>query len=407
MCANKDKTSKKRKNVSGDDASSPSKKKIKLSKEAKELKKAFKAAKAAYKEDKKNADLKKAYKSAKKAWFAVKEGKNEEELTPVKTETEEELTPMKKDVVEEKVEEKKIESSPSQQDGCTTIFLGNLPWSVDEDMVKTAFKDCGEIAAIRWGTDKETGDFKGYGHVEFSTAEACAKALKLNGQDLGGREMRIDASKPRRNAGGQGGKGGNFTGPSAVPANPEQTPRCFIGNLSYKIDEEGLKTAFKEKGMEIIDVFFLTDKETGDFYGSSFCEFKTPDQAAKAVSYAGMPVLGRPVKVDFAKPRTSNGGGAKKKFEARAPSERPAEGTDTTFFGNLSFDIDDDALKAWCKEQGAEDVVAIRWLTHKDSGEFKGCGFVQFASTESSDKVVKANGATILGRAARIDYANS
>jgi len=403
MCANKDTSSKKRK-ASGNEAASPSKK-IKLEKKA--LKKAFKAAKAAYKADKSNKDLKKAYKSAKKAYEAVKDQKDPE-LTPVKSETEEELTPIKK--TEEKKEEVTPTPSPSQggdSDGCTTIFLGNLPWTVDEDMVKAAFKECGEIAAIRWGTDRESGDFKGYGHVEFATAEACAKALKLNGQDLGGREMRIDASKPRRNASAGGNKGGNFTGPSAVPANPENTPRCFIGNLSYKIDEDGLKNAFKEKGMDIIDVFFLTDKETGDFYGSSFCEFASPDQAAKAVSYAGMPILGRAVKVDFAKPRNSSAGGAKKKFEARPPSERPAEGTDTCFFGNLSFDIDDDALKSWCKEQGAEDVVAIRWLTHKDSGEFKGCGFVQFASVESSDKVVAKSGATILGRAARIDYANS
>ncbi len=158
MCAKKDKTSKKRKASSGDDVASPSKKKIKLSSEAKALKKAFKEAKKAYKADKKNSDLKKAYKSAKKAWYAVKEGKPEEKLTPMKTEeemtpvpSEEELTPVKK--VEE--EEKKVESSPAQQDGCTTIFLGNLPWSVDEDMVKAAFKDCGEIAAIRWGTDKK------------------------------------------------------------------------------------------------------------------------------------------------------------------------------------------------------------------------------------------------------------
>ncbi len=154
MCAKKDKTSKKRKASSGDDVSSPSKKKMKLSNEAKALKKAFKEAKKAYKADKKNKDLKKAYKSAKKAWYAVKEGKPEEELTPMKTEeemtpvpSEEESTPLKK--VEE---EKKVESSPAQQDGCTTIFLGNLPWSVDEDMVKAAFKDCGEIAAIRWGS---------------------------------------------------------------------------------------------------------------------------------------------------------------------------------------------------------------------------------------------------------------
>lgn len=402
MCANKTKTKKKSQGTKRklDEAAVPSPKKTKLSKEHKTLKKAFKAAKTAYKADKTNKALKKAFKEAKKAWFAVKEASVGEEETVAKDAVAEET------VAEETVAEETptTDAETNADDGCTTIFLGNLPWSVDEDVVKATFKSCGEIAAIRWGTDKETGDFKGYGHVEFTTSAACQKALAMNGQDCGGREMRIDLSKPRHKNANK--SGGHFDGPGAIPANPEQTPRCFIGNLSYKIDEDGLKNAFKEKGMTIVDIFFLTDKETGDFYGSSFCEFASPDEAAKAVAHAGMPILGRPVKVDFAKPRT--GGGGKKKFEARPPSERPEGGTDTAFFGNLSFDIDDDSLKAWCKDTcGAEDVVAVRWLTHKDSGDFKGCGFVQFGSVESVDKVVAKSGESILGRAARIDFANS
>ena len=83
-----------------------------------------------------------------------------------------------------------------------------------------------------------------------------------------------------------------------------------------------MKNAFKEKGSNIIDVFFLTDKETGDFYGSSFVEFESPEQASSA-EYAGMPILGRPCgsTMDFAKPRTSGGAGSKKKFEEHHPSE--------------------------------------------------------------------------------------
>lgn len=384
-------------------------KKSTLSKEAKKLRKAFKAAKTAWKNDKKNKDLKKAYKKAKEAWFAEKEKAASDEKDAADEEVTEKEEEQKEEVSKEMDTEEPTSTdatSAAADTGCTTIFCGNLPWSVDEDMIKAVFKDCGEITGVRWGTDRETGDFKGYGHIEFANSAACAKALAMNGADCGGREMRIDAAEARKNKGGKYGGGGAFSGPGEVPPNPEQTPRCFIGNLSYKIDEDGLKNAFKEKGLNIIDIFFLTDKETGDFYGSSFCEFASPDEAAKAVSYAGLPILGRPVKIDFAKPR-ANGGGSKPKRDARPPSERPEGGTDTVFFGNLSFDIDDDGLKAWCKEQGAEDVVAIRWLTHKDTGNFKGCGFVQFGSVESSDKVVKQTGADILGRSTRIDYANS
>jgi hypothetical protein len=36
------------------------------------------------------------------------------------------------------------------------------------------FKDCGEIVDVRLHTDRE-GNFKGYGHVQFATAEAAQK----------------------------------------------------------------------------------------------------------------------------------------------------------------------------------------------------------------------------------------
>eukprot|EP00939_MAST-03C_sp_MAST-3C-sp1_P000627 g627.t1 len=384
----------------------------KLSKDAKKLRKAFKVAKKAYKADKSNKELKKAFKAAKAAWFEEKEKTSAPEKKEEEEQVEEETSTKVEETTTENGTSETAAVPASNDDGPTTIFCGNLPWSIDEDMIKEVFKACGEIVSVRWGTDRETGDFKGYGHIEFESSAACAKALAMNGTDCGGREMRIDAAKAlqKKSKGGYN-NGAEFTGPGAVPANPEQTPRCFVGNLSYKIDEDGLKNAFKEKGLTVVDVFFLTDKETGDFYGSSFCEFSSPDEAAKAVSFAGLPILGRPIKVDFAKPRSggnsgsNNSGGSKR--EARPPSERPEGGTDTVFFGNLSFDIDDDSLKKWCKEQGAEDVTAIRWLTHKDTGNFKGCGFVQFGSVDSSDKVVKQSGTNIMGRSARIDYANS
>ena len=55
--------------------------------------------------------------------------------------------------------------------GCRTVFVGGLPFDVDEARLKEVFGPCGPIACIRWGEDRETGDFKGYAHVEFETEE--------------------------------------------------------------------------------------------------------------------------------------------------------------------------------------------------------------------------------------------
>jgi hypothetical protein len=40
------------------------------------------------------------------------------------------------------------------------VYVGNLDFSVDEKILKGALKGC-NVAEIKWGEDKETGQFKG------------------------------------------------------------------------------------------------------------------------------------------------------------------------------------------------------------------------------------------------------
>ena len=82
-------------------------------------------------------------------------------------------------------------------DGCVTCFLGNLSYDIDDDKCKEFFKDCGEVSKIRWLTDRESGDFKGCGFIEFYDSASTDKAAALSGQDLLGRAIRIDYAKGR------------------------------------------------------------------------------------------------------------------------------------------------------------------------------------------------------------------
>ena len=103
--------------------------------------------------------------------------------------------------------------APTQkEEGCTTVFIGNLPWSADEDTVREVFGECGEIKMVRFSTDRETGDFKGYGHVEFFDSEATDKAVELAGTDIMGRAVRVDFANERRQSFGGGGRGGGRGG---------------------------------------------------------------------------------------------------------------------------------------------------------------------------------------------------
>jgi len=181
------------------------------------------------------------------------------------------------------------------------------------------------------------------------------------------------------------------------------TAKVFVANLSYDIDDEKVKEFVKDIG-ELTDIFWLTDRESGDFKGCGFLTFESNEKADQAVEQkAGKDLLGRPLKIDWAEQR--KGGGKKK--GGRVPdwvnnplSERP-DNCYSVFLGNLDFNITEDDVKKHFKDCG--ELKGVRWM-QKD-GEFKGAGFAEFATTEAVDKAVKLCGKEIIGRAARVDYA--
>ena len=70
--------------------------------------------------------------------------------------------------------------------------------------------------------------------------------------------------------------------------------RVFLGNLSFKVDEETLRQHFGACG-KVKKVDFITDYTTGRFYGTAFIEFESPEAARKALMFNGQKLLGRPM----------------------------------------------------------------------------------------------------------------
>lgn len=82
-------------------------------------------------------------------------------------------------------------------DGYNRIYLGNLSWDVTEDDLKKLFAKC-NIASIRFGMDKETGEFRGYAHVDFSDSVSLKTALKLDQEIIHGRPVKIRCAVPKK-----------------------------------------------------------------------------------------------------------------------------------------------------------------------------------------------------------------
>lgn len=78
------------------------------------------------------------------------------------------------------------------------IYVGNLPYRVDETDLRGYFSRFGGIQTIKIIRNFKTGHSKGYAFVTYQSAKQAAKALAAHGRDLGGRSLVVRIAKPRQ-----------------------------------------------------------------------------------------------------------------------------------------------------------------------------------------------------------------
>ncbi len=80
------------------------------------------------------------------------------------------------------------------------LYVGNFPYSVDENDLRQAFQSYGEIRDVSVIMDRATGRSKGFAFITFATQSAAEAALEQNGKDLKGRALRVNIAqdKPKR-----------------------------------------------------------------------------------------------------------------------------------------------------------------------------------------------------------------
>ncbi|XP_021076216.1 RNA-binding protein 34 [Mus pahari] len=72
-----------------------------------------------------------------------------------------------------------------------SVFVGNLPYRMEESALEGHFRDCGSVVAVRIVRDPLTGAGRGFGYVLFENTDAVHLALKLNNSELMGRKLRV------------------------------------------------------------------------------------------------------------------------------------------------------------------------------------------------------------------------
>jgi len=80
----------------------------------------------------------------------------------------------------------------------TKLFVGNLPWSLDNEALKELFSSVGTVTDAFILTDRDTGRSRGFGFVTFETEEEAQAAItEFHEKDVDGRNIVVNVARAK------------------------------------------------------------------------------------------------------------------------------------------------------------------------------------------------------------------
>lgn len=215
------------------------------------------------------------------------------------------VKPVKKGSVPQKKQDSDNENE--NEEGHTELFVKNLSWKADENMIRKHFSKFGNVSNVKVLTDKMTGKPRGIAFVNFEKHSQAQKAINGAGE-LDGRDLQCsfsndkDGNKPNNN-----NFGGNRGGDRPQQSFSGEAFTIFVGNLGFKTNEQTIKKFFSSCG-NVVSVR-IAKQEDGRAKGFCHVDFDSSDAVEKACALAGQDLDGREVRVDKSEPRKPREGG--------------------------------------------------------------------------------------------------
>jgi RNA recognition motif-containing protein len=79
-----------------------------------------------------------------------------------------------------------------------SVYVANLPYQTTESDLQHLFEQYGEVTRCQIITDRETGQSRGFGFVEFADESCGQRAIdSMSGYELNGRKLVVNKAKPR------------------------------------------------------------------------------------------------------------------------------------------------------------------------------------------------------------------
>ncbi|MDD0853506.1 RNA-binding protein [Halobacteriovorax sp. GB3] len=78
------------------------------------------------------------------------------------------------------------------------LYVGNISFQTNEEELKEAFSQHGEVLSVKIITDRDTGRSRGFGFVEMNDADqANACVENLDGYEVQGRALRVNIAQEK------------------------------------------------------------------------------------------------------------------------------------------------------------------------------------------------------------------
>ena len=78
-----------------------------------------------------------------------------------------------------------------------SIYVGNLPWSANEEQVQDLFAEYGNVLSVKLVSARETGRARGFGFVEMASEGVQAAVEALDNFSFSGRNLKVNEARPR------------------------------------------------------------------------------------------------------------------------------------------------------------------------------------------------------------------
>jgi len=173
-----------------------------------------------------------------------------------------------------------------------TVFVGGLPFTCTLDALRKEFSKCGEIQCL-----KLPGNLKGNRGIAFITyasKEGAGKAIKLDGDDYGGRTLRVNLAGEKRPEKVKEAKEGKVDYKGNGKGN--RAFQVFVGGLPFQATEVILRKDFGECGE--IHTFSMPLNEEGKPRGILFITYATQEGVDKALAFHNTDYGGRTLTVN-------------------------------------------------------------------------------------------------------------